>query len=350
MRTLFVLFLFCSMAWSAFAIPVTPIVKGVAKVVSKFGDDAAKQALRASGREVTDDAVKATAKILQEVEAKYGDDVAKAAVRGGVEVAEQSLKHGAKFASLIRRAGTVSDDALRAVAKNSDDVMKYAAKYGDDVATKLAGKAPGVFERGIVLVEKAGTKNTGKTLAVLAEKIPAEKLPQVYGAIEHNPKVAKEFLDGVTRGGEKFVDKIFKLNGKQILTGTLGAAAIAGVVRMTAPDAAEARAIDAQTKTATTLLESDKPLAGHQAQILKDWSNTNSKTRTAGASSKFSISMILAVFAGVAMLIYVVRHTSAKKVDTVDPMQQTARSTHGTDTTPANKIAESKDPEDKHFS
>lgn len=349
MKTLFVLFLLCSMAWTAFAIPVTPIVKGTAKVVPKVWDDVAKLALKVSGREVTDDAIKVTAKTLQTTAAKYGDDVAKAAARGGVEVAEQSLKRGASFVSLIRRAGTVSDDALRAVAKNSDDVVKYAAKYGDDVTIKLAEKAPGVFTRGITLVEKAGTKNTGKTLAVLAEKIPGEELPRVYSAIERNPKVAKEFLDGVTRGGEKFVDKIFKLNGKQILTGTLGAAAIAGVVRMTAPDAAEARAIDAQTKNATTLLKSDKPLAEHQAQYLEEWSNTTSKTRTAGASSKFSISMILAVFAGVAMLVYVVRHTSAKKVDTVAPVQQTAQSTHRTDTTPANKIAESKDPEDKHF-
>ena len=60
----------------------------VIKGVSHSWDEIAKMALKVSGRELTDDAVKSAAKTIEHATGKYGDDVAKASVRGGVEISE----------------------------------------------------------------------------------------------------------------------------------------------------------------------------------------------------------------------------------------------------------------------
>lgn len=228
----FVVCVMCGlMAFCICAGPVGLVVKGV----TKTWDEVAKIALKASGKSASDDAVKAAAKTIEKASAKYGDDVAEVAMRGGVEAAEQSLKRGGKFVALLKQAGCYSDDAVKAVVLNADDAVKYTAKYGDDVL-RLASKASGVYAKGIGLVERSGA-SAKKVIPALAD-LPAEQIPQVLGAVEKNPSVAKDFLAGVCKGGRYFVDKVFAMNGKQILAGTLGVAAIEAAVRTTAPLAA----------------------------------------------------------------------------------------------------------------
>lgn len=241
-------------------------------------DDVAKVVLKAGGRAATDDAVQATAKTLEAAAARHGDEVAAAAMRGGVEVAEQALRHGDQFVAFLRASRACSDDAVRALALNADDAVGYAAKYGDGVV-RLGVKASGVFTRGIGLVEKAGVKDVGATVGNLAERLPAEQIPQVFGAVQRNPTVAREIFDGVAKGGRRFVDRLFAVNGKQILSGTLGAAAIVAAVRMTAPNAAEGKAIEAQTDTATALLAGGKELTDDQRAFVGGWAETTSKIR-----------------------------------------------------------------------
>lgn len=278
----------------------------VAKGVSKTWDEIAKIALKVSGRAVTDDAVKASAKTLEEAASRYGDDVAKAAMRGGVEVAEQSMKHGGRFVRCLNTAATFSDDAVKAIARNSGDVVKYAEKYGDD-AVVLACKAPGVFTHGITLIEKSGV-NVGQTLKAVATQIPDEQIPQVFGAIQKNPTLAKEFLDGVSKGGKYFVDKILTVNGKQILAGTLGAGMITAAVRLTAPAAAEGVAIEKQTEVATELTHKSN-LTKFQERFVEIWSKTTSVIRKMDAIERLSMVLIGVAVAGAALLVFVIRKT-----------------------------------------
>ena len=294
------------------------LVKGVVK----SWDEIAKVALKVSGKSVTDDAVKAAAKTIERAAAKYGDDVAVATMRGGVEVAEQSIKRGGKFVKVLKSAANYSDEAIKAVALHSDDAIAFTAKYGDDVL-KLGSKAPGAFSRGIALIEKSGVSNVGNTLKVIVKEVPSEQLPQVFGAIEKNPSVAKQFLDGVGRGGKHFVDKIFALNAKQILSGTLGAAAIATAVRMTAPNAAEGDAIRTQTKAATTMIESGGSLNDNQREFVNDWSKTTSTTRKTNALSASMIGLVIAIFIGVSLLVYVIRKS---RVNIIPKNNQTSGS------------------------
>ena len=284
----------------------------VIKGALKTWDEIAKIALKVGGKTVTDDAVKASAKTIEKAVAEHGDDVAVAAMRGGVEVAEQSLKHGGAFVRSLKVAGSCSDDAVKAVARNADNVVKWTAKYGDDVV-ELCGKAPGAFSRGIACVEKSGVENVGRTLKVVATHLPAEQIPQVFGAIERNPTVAKEFLDGVTKGGRYFVDKIFALNGKQIMTGTLGAAAIEGVVRQTAPAAAEGAAIEAQRKIATDLINRESPMTEDQRSLVNRWWGALLENRKMGLVACWSIGLVATVFAGAALLVFVKRKVRRRR-------------------------------------
>lgn len=269
-------------------------------------DEIAKVALKASGKAVAPDAVKASAKTLEKAASRCGDDIAEVAMRGGMEVAEQSIKHGGAFVRYVKAAGAYSDDAVKAIARNADDVVRYTAKYGDDVVV-LGCKAPGVFTHGIALVEKSGVKNVGQTLKVIATQIPEEQIPQVFGAIQKNPTVAKQFLEGVAKGGKYFVDKIFYLNGRQILAGTLGTAAIAAAVRLTAPAAAEGHAVDKQTEIAAGLLDKKEPLTPDQRNLVENWSDTTSANRRAGTIGWLSMTLVVAVFAGIALFVFVWR-------------------------------------------
>lgn len=281
----------------------------VVKGVSKTWDEIAKIALKVSGKAVTDDAVKASARTIEEAASRYGDDVAKAAMRGGVEVAEQSIKHGGRFVRCLNAAATYSDDAVKVITRNGGDIVKYAGKYGDDAVVPLASKAPGTFMRGITLVEKSGVENVGQTLKIVATQIPKEQIPQVFGAIQQNPTVAKEFLDGVSKGGKDFVDKICTVNAKQILAGTLGAGMITAAVRVTAPQAAEGEAIRTQTEKVVEIVEGKAPLTGIKRNFVDTWIKTTSAIRRMEANRILIISLIGVAFAGVALLVYVIRKT-----------------------------------------
>ena len=275
----------------------------VVKGVFKTWDEVAKIALKASGKAATDDAVKAAAKTLEKASSCHGDEVATRAMRIGVEVAELSLRHEGRFVAFLKASRACSDDAVKKLVLNADDAVKFAEKYGDDVV-RLGVKAPGVFTHGIALVEKSGVKNVGATIGNIAESLPAEQIPQVFGAVQRNPAVAKEFLDAVSRGGSRFVDKVFELHGKQILAGTLGASAIVATVRVTAPAVAEGRAIDAQTETATNLITCDNGLTEDQRRFVFDWSNATSFTRKTAAP----LLICLPFIAGAALVFVIRKH------------------------------------------
>ena len=266
----------------------------------KTWDEIAAIALKTSGRTASKEAVSATAKTLKAATEKYGDDVAIAAMKGGAEIAEQTAKNGGRFLSVIKKAGNASPEALRALAQNSDDAMKFTAKYGDDVL-KLNSKSPGVFSRGVAVVEKSGVKTPASAIKAIAE-LPAEDVPRVIGALEKNPQVAREFLAGVEKGGKTFVDKVFALNGKQILAGTLGSAAIVGVIRSTAPRAAEARAVDAQTRIATDAIKNSSE--EEKKEFAQEWSNTTNSNRISMTRAVAIGVIALACFAGIALVVF----------------------------------------------
>lgn len=288
-------------AMASFAVCSEAGVGGVVvKGVLKTWDEMAAIALKASGRTASKEAISATSMTLKAATEKYGDDVAMAAMKGGAEIAEQTAKNGSRFLSVIKRAGNASPEALRALAQNADDAMKFTAKYGDDVL-KLNSKSPGVFSRGVSVVEKSGVKNPASAIQVVAN-LPAEDIPRVIGALEKNPQVAQEFIAGIEKGGKTFVDKVFALNGKQILAGTLGAAAIVGTIRLTAPRAAEARAVDEQTKIATDVIKNSSER--EKKEFAQGWSNTTNNNRVSMTRAAAIGMVVLACFAGIALVVF----------------------------------------------
>jgi len=313
MKQLFVVALSIVVAYSAFAGAGGIVVKGIAKT----WDEIARVALKASGKTATDDAVKAASKTIETAASKYGDDVAEASMRGGVEVAEQSLKRGSEFVSLLRRAGTVSDEAIRAVVLNSDDAIKYASKYGDD-AIKFAAKAQNSFARGVAIIERAKVDDVGKMLNTVASEIPADQISQVVGVAERNQTVAKQFFDGISKGGRYFVDKLFSVNAKQILAGGMTVAMIEvalggreSVKNLTHPIKEQGEAIRRQNEKAMQIIDemdaegkkqfADKE-AGRTHTFLDEWAET------------VKVSAIVFVcFIGLSLLVFVVRKTRSVK-------------------------------------
>ena len=272
----------------------------VVKGVLKTWDEMAAISLKASGHTASKEAVSATAKTLKAVTEEYGDDVAMAAMKGGAEIAEQTAKNGRRFLSVIKRSGNASPEALRALAQNADDALKFTAKYGDDIL-KLNSKSPGVFSRGVAVVEKSGVKTPASAIKAIAE-LPEEDIPRVIGALEKNPQVAKEFLAGVEKEGKTFVDKVFALNGKQILAGTLGTAAIVGTIRSTAPWAAEGRAVDAQTEIATDVLKNSSEK--EKKEFAQSWGNTTNNNRVSMTHAAAIGIILLVCFAGIALVVF----------------------------------------------
>ena len=253
----------------------------VVKGALKTWDEVAKIALKVSGKTVSDDAVKAAAKTLETTSSKYGDDVARASMRGGIEVAEQVAKQGGRFANLVRTTARFSDDALRTMALNGDKAARICAEHGDGVVKAVA-------------------------------KLPVEDGTRLLGAIDRNPQVAKELMEGVEKGGKTFLDRLFAINGRQILAGTLGAAAITGAVRVTAPMAAEGDAVKKQTATAVKMLESGNSLTEDQKKLVKSWSETTARTRGIRAFGNVAVWMTLTVFIGISLLLYVIRKSRPK--------------------------------------
>jgi len=259
-------------------------VKGAVKT----WDEVAKVSLKTSGRTVSDDAVKATAKTLEETSAKYGDDIARASMRGGIEVAEQVAKHGGRFAKVVKASSCLSDAALRELAMHGETAARVCATHGSERVVRAMAK------------------------------LPTEDGTRLLGAIERNPGVAKELLAGTEQGGKEFLDRLFAISGRQILAGTLGAAAIVGVVRKTAPD--EAEAIRSHAETAAELVKSGKALSEGQQRLVDDWSGGTTDGRRIRARTMFAGGMTLAFFAGVALLVFAIR--KSRLVPTCGRMEQ----------------------------
>lgn len=284
---------------SAFAGAGGIVVKGVAKT----WDEVAKAALEISGRAPAGEALAEASKTIRAAAEKYGDDVAEASMRGGVEVAEQTAKTGGRFLDVVRRASKSSPEALRALARQADDAIRLTEKYGDEVLA-LSEKTPGAFARAIAAVEKSGVADAQAAVKAVAG-LPAEDVTRVVGALERNPGVAREFLGAVERGGRLFVDKVFELNGRQILAGGLSVAAVAAAVRATAPFAAEGRAVDAQTGMAAEAMGSlsDEDRKG----FFDSWSDATSRIRSTLATSAGRATVIaaavLSALAGAALLL-----------------------------------------------
>lgn len=283
------------------------IIKGV----SHSWDEIARMALKVSGRELTDDAVKSAARTIEHATGKYGDDVARASIRGGVEVAEQTMKRGGRFFGVLQKAAQHSDEALRALALNADDMVKYSAKYGDDVIVGLNAKVPGQVSRMIAAAEKSGVNGVEKAVRAVSN-LPADDISRVLGAVEKNPSVAREFLEHIEKGGKYFVDKVFEVNAKQILAGTLGAGAIVAAVRETAPSVAEGKVIEGQGDMVTTLVGGEKPLTVDQKDFVKRFLETIGMIRILNSGGKATSVLILAIFAGVSLLVFAIRKSKTK--------------------------------------
>ena len=272
MKKILVVVVSVALAGNLFAGAAGLVVKGALKT----WDEAAKIALKVSGRTASDDAVKAAAKTLEATSEKYGDDIAQASMRGGMEVAEQVAKQGGGFANLVRTTVRFSDDALRTMALNGDKAARICAMHGDGVV---------------------------KTVA----KLPVEDGTRLLGAIDRNPQVAKELMEGVEKGGKTFLDRLFAVSGRQILAGTLGATAIIGAVRVTAPFAAEGDAVREQTEATIELVKSGKPLTELQNMLVDNWTTATANGRKTWAECRYAVCMTLAVFAGLSQLLYAFR-------------------------------------------
>ena len=206
--------LVCSVTMAITALSYAGAAGLVIKGVSRSWDEIAKMALKVSGRELTDDAVKSASKTIEHAAREYGDDVAKASVRGGVEVAEQTMKRGGRFFGVLQKAAQHSDESLRALALNAELIIFKTSRQ----------------------MKKAGKKNKRKDNSNNSNNSgPSEDIPRVLGAVEKNPSVAREFLEHVEKGGKYFVDKVFAVNAKQIMAGGLTAAMIVSAFRATAP-------------------------------------------------------------------------------------------------------------------
>lgn len=230
----------------------------VIKGALKTWDEVAKVALKVSGRTASDDAVKAAARTLETTVSEYGDDVARASMRGGMEIAEQVARHGGRFAHLVRVTAPFSDDALRTMALSGDKAVRICATHEDDVVKALG-------------------------------KLPVEDGTRFLGVIDRNPQVAKELVEGVEKGGKTFLDRLFAMNGKQILAGTLGVAAITGAVRVTAPMAAEGDAVRQQTDTTVELVKSGKPLTDSQNALVDSWTTATANGRKTWAECRYGV-------------------------------------------------------------
>ena len=285
----------------------TCVMAGVGGVVVKgtlkTWDEIAKIALKASGRATSEEAVAVASKTLKTATEAYGDDVARAAMKGGMEVAEQSAKSAGRFVAVIQKAGKASPEALRALAHHADDAIKYTAKYGDEVLI-LNDKVPGIFSRGVLAVEKGGVKNPTRAIRAIAN-LPAEDIPRAIGAIEKNPGVAREFIEGIEKGGKIFLDRVFALNGKQILAGTVGAATIIGTIRATAPLAAEGDAVNAQTELAVDVMKESSP--EEKTKFAELWTSMTNKNREGWVRVAATCGIVLAVSAGIALILFVIR-------------------------------------------
>lgn len=321
MRFFFFCFLFFASSVRIFASPISPLLKlGLAT-----WDDAAKIALKASGKSLTDDAVKGAARTLEAASTKYGDDVLKKSLRGGVEVSEQALRHGKSFIKALRLCPT--DIAARNLALHSDDVLKLSAKYGDSVI-RLNSKIPGQTSKVIDICERSGFP-VQEGLELFDAGLKEADLTKVIGALTRtsNPKVQKQFLKSLQAGGSKFVDNIFKLNGRQILASGLSGAMIVAaggvagaVAEGAAPSGAVGRAVEQANETAIRIINDPTSTPSQQKwarEILQGHQKIAEASSLGGLWQKPLI--ILAVFLGLTLLVRVILRNRSQKHSAVSP-------------------------------
>lgn len=279
--------------------PGTVVVKGV----TMLWDDVARVALKVAGKECTDDAVKASAKVLAEASGKYGDDVAEVAMRGGIEVAEGSLKHGKPFVELLRRnSGKMTSSILRQTALHADEMVKLSAQYGDDVI-RLNEKLPGQTARLLSAIEKSGTTKAGALQ--MANALPTSELSRVTKCLESSVDGAtrKALLNAVQKGGSKFLDKLFAANARQIMAGGVTTAMILVA-------ASAGNAIEDTTAIQTATAENSKKMTEGAMDILKKSNSTPEQREAAikiieeNQQRVKESTLNLNVFAGCALVVF----------------------------------------------
>jgi hypothetical protein len=279
----------------------------VIKGVLRSWDEIARMALKVSGKELTDDAVKGAAKTLEYATKNYGDDVAEASLKGGIEVVEQTTKYGRPFVNVLKLANKYSDDAVRRLVINGADVVKYSAKYADEVV-RLNTKVPGIVPRTIDVIENSGVDNVRSVINAVSN-LPKEDITRVIGAVEKNKSVAREFLEHVEKGGKYFVDKIFKLNAKQIIAGGLTYSMIIAADKITDPLKAMGDTIRKNTENAWAEISK----SSNKTEIARGVVTTSGNmVKNIGNGFVFSM-VFLSIAIGVAIIIFVMRKTSRKK-------------------------------------
>lgn len=227
-------FLLCS-ALLGMAV-IAGVGTGIVKVGTKLWDDTAKVVLKSTGKKVTPAAVKSTSKALG----------------------------------------------------------RAASKYGDDIVLRLSAKTPHLVEPTIKLLERPVLRTCGERAMRTISNLPAEEITRVVGAMEKNPSVAKTIVEHVEKGGKHFVDKLFELNGRQILMGGLSTAAIMSAYRLTAAANAEGNAIDERTKAIAAMMNNPDTPPDVKRQYLEESGNAVNAGSFARADAIRIIGMALA--------------------------------------------------------
>ncbi len=244
---------------------------GIVKTTVKTWDKIAKGVLKAGGRQTASTAGKAGTKAI-------GKAV-------GTKTTSATIKVGAK--TLYKEAG---EEATTAAVKSMSKALgKSAKEYGDDVVLRLATKAPQLAVQTFGFTKRTILRECGKAGMRTISNLPAEEIPRVVGVMKRNPSVAKVFLEYVAKGGKYFVDRIFALQGKQIMAGGLSTAAIVGVYGLTAPDRAEGEAINGRTVQIQKLLEDPNTSDELKQRYIEDAAKIVNHGTTARANGDFVV-------------------------------------------------------------
>ncbi len=229
---------------------------GIVKATAKTWDEMAKVVLKAGRKQTTSSAGRAGVKA-------FGRAV-------GTKTASATVKAGAKT-----MGKEVGEKATSAAVKSMSKALGTAAKeYGDDVVLRLATKAPQLAVRTAGFTERTILRECGKAGMRTISNLPAEEITRVVGAIERNPSVAKVFVEHIEKGGQHFVDKIFALQGSQIMAGGLSAAAIVGVYGLTAPSRADGEAINGRAAEIRKFLDDPNTPGEIKQQYIEEAAKT----------------------------------------------------------------------------
>ncbi len=173
------------------------LIKGGAKVAGHFSDDAAKVALKASGKKTLSVAAR---KAITKLTAQYGDDVVKVLAKGGVETLEQAAKHGDDFIKLCR---PLTATQMKLVSKNAGKFTSLASRYGDDLIRVLKYGGSEAIEQSVKhgddIVKACGKLNPAQIRAVMANSkilLPTIKKigPKAFAKLERSPGITAKIL------------------------------------------------------------------------------------------------------------------------------------------------------------